>query len=153
MTRISSRGSAFHFRRALVATFLALTVSGVGIVDAAQTTRVTTTPQLPATLTPATPIEAKVKLGDKFSSLDRVCVTLHFETDLLDPGDVVAVEFIGGMGVNPGAPSQDQRTVCTVDPSALELWLDGKQNVGIFADAGTSVTISALEFEAFGTPK
>jgi hypothetical protein len=115
--------------------------------------RVTTSPDLPATLTPATPIEAKVKLGDKFVSLDRLCVTLHFRGDLLDPGDVIALEFIGGVGVNEGAPSQDQRTLCSGDPAALAEWLDGKQDLGIFADVGTSVTISALEFEAFGTPR
>ena len=120
---------------------------------AAPEVRVTTNPELPATLTPASPIEAKVKLGDKFVSLDRLCVTLRFQGDLLDPGDVVALEFIGGIGVNPGAPSQDQRTLCSTDPVALAVWLDGKQDLAIFADLGTSVTIAAIEFEAVGTPK
>ena len=94
-----------------------------------------------------------MKLGDKYISLERLCATLHFQGDLLDPGDVIALEFLGGVGVNEGAPSQDQRTLCSTDPVALAVWMDGKQDLGIFADVGTSVTISAITFEAFGTPK
>lgn len=115
--------------------------------------RVTTSPELPATVTPAAPIHARVKLGDKFVSLDRLCVTLHFQGDLLDPGDTLSIEFVGGVGVNPGGPSQQQRTLCSIDPFVLDEWLDGKQDLGIFADIGTSATISAIGFEAFGTPR
>jgi hypothetical protein len=123
------------------------------VKPAALEVHVTTSPPLPATLTPAASIEAKVKLADKFVSLDRLCITLHFQNDLLDPGDVIALEFLGGVGVPEGSPSQEERTLCSIDPLALGEWLDGRQVVGIFADAGTSVTISAIEFVAFGTPK
>lgn len=140
-------------RRALLAALVVLTLSPVAGVDAAGQDNVKTTPRLPATLDAVTPIMAKVKLGQKFSSLESLCVTLHFEGDLLDPGDIVAVEFVGGVGVNPGSPSQAVRTLCQVDPTTLEVWLDGKQTLGIYADTGTSVTISAIEFEAVGTPR
>lgn len=142
-------------RRALLATLVALSVSTVGGVDAAGRTKVTTTPKLPATLDAVTPvIMAKVNLGQKFSALESLCVTLYFEDDLLDPGEAVAVEFVAGVGGGPpGTPSQAVRTVCQIVPSSLEVWLDGKQTLGIYADAGTSVIISALEFEAVGTPR
>lgn len=124
------------------------------IAVATQDVRVTTSPGLPATLTPdSSPIQARIKLGQKFASLERLCVTFHFEGDLLDPGDVVSIDLIGGVGVNPGAPSQTIRTLCTIDPPALAVWQDGKERAGVYADVGTSVTISGLEFEAFGVPR
>jgi hypothetical protein len=66
--------------------------------------RVTLVPGLPTPVTVDDPASARVEFPTAFASIERLCIFITFETDLLDPGETIMFTFpenVGGTGSQP----------------------------------------------------
>ena len=102
------------------------------------------------------PLVAAIDFGGGFTSVDRVCFTVTFAGDFLDPGDSLVftplsvLPSLGGIGIaNVGQVPESQRTICTaaalndVDSRVLAAFLDGREDVELGMLSG-SATVSSL---------
>jgi len=102
---------------------------------------------LPAVCDPASKgnnAVVRVVVPDQLRPVHQVCVTFHFEGDLVDPGEIVA--FLSGGGfVNEGATSLAERTSCfdrENQPEQTRLFTDGRQTMSVWMEEGSAYLAS-----------
>ncbi len=91
---------------------------------------------------------AKVRFHRKFASIERVCFTVRFEGDLVDPGEWVIFSLAGESGAGfqnvSGAPIA-ARELCYAEgfhDEELGLFMDGKQRVEVYMGQGSATLAS-----------
>jgi hypothetical protein len=102
---------------------------------------------LPAVCDPASKgnnAVVRVVVPDRLRPVHQVCVTFHFEGDLVDPGEIVA--FLSGGGfVNEGPTSLAERTSCfdrENQPDQTRLFADGRQTMSVWMEEGSAYLAS-----------
>src|SRR5262245_61079761 len=128
-------------------------VTAKRVVIRPHTNQMTCSLQLPAVCEqgPGNKAVVQVVVPDEFRPVQQVCVTFHFEGDLLDPGEVLA--FLGGGGfVNVGSTPQTVRTLCLTregQPDETRLFRDGRQTMNVWMEQG-SAFLSKVEVVVTG---
>jgi hypothetical protein len=108
----------------------------------AGTNQMTCALPLPYVCDPAPGNDAVVRIvvPDQFRPVQQVCITLHFRGDLLDAGETVLVQGIGGF-TNSGPGSLREREVCNNrrnQPEATRLFNDGRQTIHVYMEEGSA---------------
>jgi len=100
---------------------------------------------------------AAIRFKGRFATVDSVCFVLHFQGDLVDPGERgerVEITYAGTWGFGfanwTDAPIAD-RTVCVGGPgSETDAFADGRHDITVFMAEG-SATLASMEVYLVGS--
>jgi hypothetical protein len=118
--------------------------------------RVTLVPGLPTPVTVDDPASARVEFPTAFASIERLCIFITFETDLLDPGETIMFTFpenVGGTGFTALDVPRSSAASCLaagLHDEIIDLFLDGTHTASIEMFPSGSVTIASLSITATG---